>query len=61
MDTLYYRKIAEIMKRDEDNIELREIALRVLALGRDKHDNVRSADRKKLRAWLLQWCDNKER
>ena len=60
METLYYRKIAEIVLRDEEDMALREAAIRVLALPRDRKSNVAKTDRRKLKAYMHKWCDRAE-
>jgi hypothetical protein len=56
MDTLYYRKIAEIILRDESDAVIREAAHRVLGLPRDR-GSIRKPDRKALKTWMRAWCD----
>lgn len=55
--TLYYRKIAEIVLRDERAPALRYAAHRVLATGRGTRDRLVTADKRALKAWMLLWCD----
>jgi hypothetical protein len=55
METLYYRKIAEIAKRDSGDHSVVEIAERVLATGHDTRDRIRKSDRRALRSFMLQW------
>lgn len=62
MDTLYYRKIAEIVMRDMRDMDpaslrLRGAAERALALPRDSKARVAKADKRALKDWMRQWCD----
>jgi hypothetical protein len=54
MDTTYYRKIAEIVARDDPGTELAEVASRVLSAR-----NPRKADKKKLKTWMYTWIDRR--
>lgn len=57
MDTLYYRKIAEMIARDELDPGLREAAARVLATPRHSKARIAKADKLAVKAWMRQWCD----
>ena len=55
----YYRKIAEIIVRDEPDPVLRAAAFRVLETGRGGRYRIRRRDRRRLKQWMLRWCDAK--
>lgn len=62
MDTLYYRKIAEIVRRDvldadPASLRLRGTAERVLVSPRDSKARLESADKRALKTWMRAWCD----
>jgi hypothetical protein len=52
METLYYRKIAQIAHRDGPD-ELR--ALAAAASHRATMPTIKATDRRKLRAWFCRW------
>ena len=55
MDTVYSRKIAEIVLRDEQDYELRRMAARAIEARK-----IRKKDRRELKKWMLAWCDRIE-
>lgn len=57
MATLYYRKIAEIVRRDENEPAVLAAAGRVAATGREGKSRIAKADRRLLKAWMYRWCD----
>jgi hypothetical protein len=57
MDTLYYRKIAEIVRRDEQAPELRAAAERALSTPRDSKARIGRMDKRALKTWMRAWCD----
>lgn len=59
MDTLYYRKIAEIVRRDEQEPALRAAAERALSTPRDGKARIARADRRTLKTWMRAWCDQR--
>ena len=59
MDTLYYRKIAEIIRRDEQEPALRAVAERALSTPRDGKSRIAKADRRTLKTWMRRWCDER--
>jgi hypothetical protein len=60
MDTLYYRKIAEIVMRDEPDMEMKAAAGRALDVGRDSKGQISKRDRRLLKEWMRRWCDDHE-
>lgn len=58
MDTLYYRKIAQIAHRDGDEV-IRGVAVRVEETGRLTGDQVQPTDKRALRLWMREWCARK--
>lgn len=60
MDTLYYRKIAEIILRDESDTALRSVAARVSATPYDNAAKIAKSDRRKLKVWMRHWCDQQD-
>jgi hypothetical protein len=60
MEILYYRKIAELLLRDEQNEALREAAERVKALPHTGKAKIAKGDRRALKAWMYAWCDKAE-
>lgn len=57
METIYYRKIAELVHRDErHDAAVRSAAERALATGRETGDNIARKDRRLLKAWMRDWC-----
>ena len=60
MDTLYYRKIAEIVRRDVADAEMRAIAERALNTPRDRKARLAKADKRALKSWMHAWCDAAE-
>ena len=59
MDTLYYRKIAEIIRRDEQEPALRAVAESALSTPRDGKSRIAKADRRTLKTWMRRWCDER--
>lgn len=57
MDTLYYRKIAEIVRRDETEPDMRAVADRALNTERDGKARIAKRDGRWLKAWMRRWCD----
>lgn len=57
VDTLYYRKVAEIVMRDEIAADLRAAADRVLATPREGKARIAKTDRRAMKAWMVAWCD----
>jgi len=56
MDTLHYRKVAQIAHRDGD-AEIKAVAARYLPSkpGERGPENFRKRDRRQLRAWFRRW------
>jgi hypothetical protein len=59
MDTLYYRKIAEMMQRDEQDTNLRAAAERVLLTPRNSRARIAKGDKRALKTWMRAWCDKR--
>lgn len=53
MDTVYYRKIAEIVLRD---VAAGDAVYDAAARAIDAR-NIKKSDRRKLREWMLAWCE----
>jgi hypothetical protein len=57
MEITYYRKIAELILRDEQNEALQKAAERIKALPYEGKAKIAKSDRRALKAWMYAWCD----
>jgi hypothetical protein len=55
MDTLYYRKIAELVLREGIGHDIYVVAMRALS-----RKQIKKSDQRILRTWMIDWCDRKE-
>lgn len=59
MDTLYYRKIAQLIHREEEDSELLAIVNAVLLLGYSPKDKISKINKRILKIWMYKWLDKK--
>lgn len=55
MDTLYYRKIAELVLREGIGPDVYVVAMRA-----SSRKQIKKSDQRILRTWMIDWCDRKE-